>query len=425
MRAELAMGHGSAAKRLLLQLKDQGTESYFDDFYLARAEFLLGNRDAAGLHFANLKQHVEEFEAHGRLDFEVALACEIGASDLLRLESHALHISAEGNLPAPVTPQLSPPVGVDAIVSASPAMKEVKAAIRQFAELDLPVLVSGETGTGKELVARAIHDISPRTSEPFIAINCTAIPDTLIESELFGHASGAFTGAQGAYNGIFREAGTGTVFLDEIADISPRLQAALLRVLETNEVRPVGSSTNYPISCRIVAASNQHLYSLVEAGSFRSDLFFRLQRLEIALSALRDRALDIEELSHYFINLGREARDRAHLSRALIEKLKLHDWPGNVRELRNVIERMRVLCSDKLFYDIDDILDHPQLLPERNTPREHPEEEEEAAASCRTFPRASRREISNSSHSRGTASSTQTTERRATVSLRTPVLIST
>ena len=360
VRAELAMGNGRAAKRLLLQLQEKGVESMFDQFYFARAERLLGNEELATKHFVKLREAIDRFDAEGRLDFEMALACEIPVSALVRLYTQSVNITEE----APPIPKKSVvPQGLDAIVGASEEMTALKATISQYASLELPVLISGETGTGKELVARALHEVSTRAGKPFIAVNCGAIPDALIESELFGHASGAFTGAQSAYKGMFREAGEGTVFLDEIADISPRLQTALLRVLETKEVRAVGSSTHFEIRCRVVAATNEELPKLVEEGKFRKDLFYRLQRLEVYVPPLRKRVTDIATLTRHFLNVGRDTGERVSLSGELIEKLEQYKWPGNVRELRNVAERMRVLSSEKLDYTLADLLQCTQLKP--------------------------------------------------------------
>ena len=354
VRAELAMGNARAARRLLQRLTEAGDETFGTEFYYARAERLLGNSCAAAQHFLTFRQTLSRYEAEPRFDFEIALASELSATDLLELQA-----AAESSTPVQVVSATKgePREYVrHAIVSVGEALAQVKASVDRFAELDVPVLITGETGTGKELVARALHDASARSREPFIAINCGAVPEALIESELFGHARGAYTGAHASYRGIFRDAGRGTVFLDEIADISPRLQTALLRVLETREVRPVGSSTSYAMECRIIAATNRSLTTLAAEGTFRKDLLFRLKRLEIYLPPLRERMEDIATLAHYFVNLDRDTGEQAELSSALLERMRAHSWPGNVRELRNIIERMRILKSDKLRYDLDDWL---------------------------------------------------------------------
>jgi DNA-binding NtrC family response regulator len=247
------------------------------------------------------------------------------------------------------------PLDSEEIIGRSAATAAVNEAIARFADLDAPVLISGETGTGKELVARALHRASRRRDEPFLAINCGTIHENLLESELFGHERGAFTGAERATKGVFEEAGKGTVFLDEIGDISPRLQGALLRLLETREVRAVGSSRSRTVQCRVVAATNADLPQLVKRGQFRGDLMFRFQRLGIHLPPLRERREDIPALARHFLDLGRPIGVHATLSRSLASALEKHNWPGNIRELRNAIERMRLLHSDKTAYDLADL----------------------------------------------------------------------
>ena len=315
-----------------------------DNFFLARTELLQGNEETASPHFLSLKHDIDHYDARARFDFEVQLACELQTSELVNLAM--LAVEQKSTIAIPTTQELHPPTGLDTIVSSAHEMREVKRTIERYSSLDLPVLIYGETGTGKELVARALHAASARSHEPFIAINCAAMPDALIESELFGHASGAFTGARTAYKGVFRDAHGGTIFLDEIADIPHRLQVALLRVLETGEVRPVGSSSQYTVSCRVVAATNKELTSLVSKGTFREDLFYRLQRLEIEIPPLRERGEDIPVLMRYFLNQGREF-EYVELSQEFIESIVNYSWPGNVRELRNVADRLRVLSSDK------------------------------------------------------------------------------
>jgi DNA-binding NtrC family response regulator len=244
---------------------------------------------------------------------------------------------------------------LDAIIGKSGVVRALKENIARFAPLDAPVLVTGETGTGKELAARALHEESPRCREPFIAVNCGSITDTLLESELFGHERGAFTGADKANKGIFEEAGKGTVFLDEIGSISPRLQGSLLRVLETGEARAVGSPRARTVQCRIVAATNVPLETLVSGGQFRSDLFFRLKRLEVSVPTLRERREDIPLLVRHFLDAGRPLGQHAAMARQLESRFIEYEWPGNVRELRNVVERMRLLHSDKMLYDLPDV----------------------------------------------------------------------
>jgi transcriptional regulator with GAF, ATPase, and Fis domain len=221
--------------------------------------------------------------------------------------------------------------------------------------MDVPVLITGETGTGKDLIAHAIHEESTRLDKPFVAVNCASISESLLESELFGHEKGAFTGASATRRGLFEQAGDGCIFLDEIGEISPRLQAALLRVLETGEIRPVGSSASRKTNCRILAATNADLARMSDEGSFRQDILFRLKRLEIQIPPLRERTDDLLPLSAFFLNLNRTGDSNAVMSEDLCRVVLSYSWPGNVRELRNIIERMRLMNSDKLYYEVQDI----------------------------------------------------------------------
>lgn len=233
------------------------------------------------------------------------------------------------------------------VVSSSRAMKEVSKLVDLAASSPSTVLVTGETGAGKEVVARELHARSPRAEAPFVAINCAAFPETLLESELFGHARGAFTGADRAKQGLFEAAGTGTLFLDEIAEMGLALQAKLLRVLQEREVRPVGETRSRPVLCRIVAATNRLLAHEVESGSFREDLFYRLNVFPIRLPPLRERRRDIVPLAHYFLarHGPREAKFGCHLSLATRHLLEGYHWPGNVRELENEILRALMLAK--------------------------------------------------------------------------------
>jgi len=223
---------------------------------------------------------------------------------------------------------------------------------------DLPVLVQGESGTGKELVARAIHDRSNRQGRSFIAVNCAAMSEQLLESELFGHVQGAFTGADRARRGLFEEAHTGTLFLDEIGDISPGLQVRLLRVLQEQEVRPVGANLGRKVDVRIIAATHRDLATLVREGSFRDDLYFRLNVLPLTVPPLRNRREDIPELTAYFMEryCSKAGRPVPHITSDALRMLVQAGWPGNVRELRNVIERSLTLAADTEVLDADDIL---------------------------------------------------------------------
>jgi two-component system nitrogen regulation response regulator GlnG len=241
------------------------------------------------------------------------------------------------------------------LVGRSAALLDVFKTIGRVARSDVPVLVTGESGTGKELIARAIHAASPRAAGPFVAVNAAAIPRELLESELFGHERGAFTGAVEARAGRFREASGGTLFLDEIGDMPVDLQAKLLRVLQTGEVTSVGGRRAEAVSVRILAATHRDLDAAVATGAFREDLLYRLRVVPIAVPPLRERREDIPPLiDHFLARYDAELTDSMHLiSPAAIEKLTRHPWPGNVRELENAIKRALVLAAAEVIGDED------------------------------------------------------------------------
>ncbi|HED66867.1 MAG TPA: sigma-54-dependent Fis family transcriptional regulator [Planctomycetes bacterium] len=233
------------------------------------------------------------------------------------------------------------------MVGESEAMQRVYSLIERVAPSDVPVLVYGETGTGKELVARALHQRSPRAKGPLLALNCAAVSPNLIESELFGHKRGSFTGAVSDRDGHFVAASGGTLFLDEIGDMPLDMQAKLLRALEERVVRPVGSAKSIPVDIRLVAATNRDLAELVEENTFRSDLYYRLNVVTIQLPALRERAGDVALLARFL--LGRVSREVAGAPRSLspeaLELLETYPWPGNVRQLENELRRAAALSD--------------------------------------------------------------------------------
>ncbi|MFV8756423.1 sigma 54-interacting transcriptional regulator [Nannocystaceae bacterium ST9] len=234
------------------------------------------------------------------------------------------------------------------MVGSSSKMQQVFRLIDRLADSEVPVVIHGESGTGKELVARAIHDAGPRRSKPFVAENCGAIPETLLESVLFGHAKGAFTGAQIARPGLFEAAEGGTIFLDEIGETSPAMQTKLLRVLQEGEVRRIGENRSRTIDVRVIAASNRALDQLVEQGKFRQDLYYRIHVVQLELPALRERREDIPALIEHFLSRGRD-RPALELSAAALRKLTIHPWPGNVRELENEVSRWLALCEQRVL----------------------------------------------------------------------------
>jgi len=240
------------------------------------------------------------------------------------------------------------------LVGVSPAMQRVRSDISRFRNVDCTVLICGESGTGKELVARALHHSSKRNTGAFHALNCSAIPEALLESELFGHKKGAFTDAREDRRGLFEICSNGTLLLDEIGEMPLGLQAKMLRVLQEREVRPVGSSITIPVGTRVVAATNRDLNEEVLAKRFRQDMFFRLAILKISLPSLRERPEDVPVLLRHFLAMFSKKYQRSLVlpDNELMIRLQCHDWPGNVRELRNAIERAVVLsCDGKLHLE--------------------------------------------------------------------------
>lgn len=231
--------------------------------------------------------------------------------------------------------------------------------IRQVARADGPVLVGGESGTGKDLAARAIHAESPRADKPFLAVNCAGIPAELMESEFFGHSEGAFSGADRARKGLFREAHGGTLFLDEIGEMPMSLQAKMLRALQDGQVRPVGAEREHHVDVRLVAATNQDLHERVRNGQFREDLYFRLEAFQLEVPPLRDRGEDLEMLAMQFVGRFAAARQRParSLSNEALVAIREYAWPGNVRELSNAMERAVTFCEGEQV--------EPAHLPER------------------------------------------------------------
>jgi DNA-binding NtrC family response regulator len=288
-------------------------------------------------------QAVEE----GATDF-IAKPFEVSAvAALLRR-----HLSAASERAGPDTDASTIAEGVSrsGLVGKSPAMVGVYRLIARAARSDAPVLVMGESGTGKELVARAIHDFSTREKKPFITVNCSGLTDTLLESELFGHTRGAFTGAVGERSGLFEAADGGTIFLDELASTSAGFQASLLRVLQSGEVRRVGSTQTKRVDVRVIGASNASLRDMAAAAQFRPDLFYRLSVITLELPPLREREGDVDVLVAHFL---RAAVSDGHvpfrLTREVAEALRIYPFPGNVRELENAIRRAVALCANDVI----------------------------------------------------------------------------
>ncbi len=313
----------------------------------------------------------------------------IGREDLARVLNGMLAVTAEPRIARSVPEQ-------EGLIGSSEAMRMVQKTIGMLADSTATVLITGETGTGKELVARAIHDHGHRSGKPFIAVNCAAIPAELMESELFGHVRGAFTGAVSDRTGAFREATQGTLFLDEIGDMDMAMQAKILRALQERIVMPVGGKP-IPVDVRVIAATHHDLKQRIKEGTFREDLFYRLHVIPIHLPALRDRIADIVPLAEYFLSqvsgkrLGPEAAAR----------LIRHSWPGNVRELKNAMERAAVLVRGDIIgaADLDFIEEARETVEEIN----HWPDEDLPSATARLEKMLIRRALARSAGNRAEA----------------------
>jgi serine/threonine-protein kinase PknK len=296
--------------------------------------------------------------------------------------------------------------GYHGLVGTSSAMRRVYALIERVKDTDVPVLITGESGTGKEMVARAIHETSPRSKAKMLGVNCGAIPENLLESELFGHVRGAFTGADRERKGLFRECEGGTILLDEIGETPQKMQAGLLRVLQERTVRPVGGSQEQAVDARVVCATNRDLQALVREGKFREDLYYRIHVVEVHLPALRERGEDVPQLVDHFLGIfsARYKREKKAVSREALRMLADHDWPGNVRQLENVLLNAWVMSEEDELLPED--FDLPELgPPERSVEVEIPSGGAGGAAELERNERTARRT------SKGTTSEHHRTER--------------
>jgi two-component system response regulator AtoC len=302
--------------------------------------------------FGTIEVAVEAMKA-GAVDF---LMKPFSLDHLMAVVEKALEVRALRDENRQLREELGKRYQFDNIIGRSPVMQEVFATIERVAPTRATVLLAGESGVGKDLIARAIHFHSPRRERPFVKINCTALPENLMESELFGYEKGAFTGANTTKPGKFEQADTGTVFLDEIGDVPASIQVKLLRILQEREFERLGSNKTRHIDVRVIAATNQDLRAALEQGTFREDLYYRLNVVPINIAPLRDRMQDIPFLAEYFLQkYAAEAGNRIQsITPAAMSRLAEYHWPGNVRELENVIERSVVMCTgDRL--DVADI----------------------------------------------------------------------
>jgi transcriptional regulator with GAF, ATPase, and Fis domain len=337
---ELAQGRARDGRRVLTQLHpDESTAPYHVEW--ARLHLLEGNETAAAAHLAAaLEQRIPEY-LEDRLRFAPELPAAKFARILRLAQRDRPRLAAIPSRLANGGAHADPPT----LVGDSPAVHAVRDQIARFAPLDTAILIVGETGTGKEVVARSIHATSRRHGETFLPVNCAAISDTLIESELFGHVKGAFTGAASEHIGLFEAAKGGTIFLDEIHTMSSRLQSAMLRVLENGEFRPVGGAAVRHTKARVLAATNESLEAAVAEGRFRADLYYRIARFHIRVPPLRERPEDILPLARHFLRAMYDEFEVV-LADDLMLALRRHHWPGNVRELKNEIERIALLAGE-------------------------------------------------------------------------------
>jgi DNA-binding NtrC family response regulator len=324
--------------------------------------------------FGSIETAVEAMK-HGAFDY---LEKPFKVDELRLCLQRALSYNAAISETAFLRKQLKKKYHFSQIVGNAPNMQEMFKLIERVADTESTILVLGESGTGKELVARALHYNSRRQFAPFVPINCSALPETLLESELFGHRRGAFTGAISDKKGLFQEADGGTIFLDEVGSMSPMLQSRLLRVLQEREVRRVGDNTPVYVNVRVVAAANEPLEKRIKEGTFREDLYYRLNVIPIVLPPLRERREDIPLLVAHFLQSKTSARSGQsfQITRQAMDVLCSHEWPGNVRELENAIERAVTLCEGQ-FVRMRDL--PPRLLQRDNLPSSADESNEAAA----------------------------------------------
>lgn len=354
---ELSTKNIGKAKFILYEREQKGISNFMDGLYYGRLQLLEKKYLEADQSFIGLTENVKKYGAMNLLKFELNFAKEMRLFDQLRL----INGWGESSVGIPIKASKKKEVikgkinnGVDLLIGQTEKMVTIKNQIKKYSKLKDIVLITGETGTGKELVAKAIHEEGLHPKEPFLAINCGALTDTLLQSELFGYVTGAFTGAMKERKGIFESAGKGTVFLDEFGDISPKMQISLLRVLESNEIRLLGDTVNRYVQCKIVIATNVDLHKAVEENKFREDLFFRLARFELKLPSLRERIDDLSLLIQFFLdrNTGID-ENRKIISINLLNELTTYHWPGNIRELKNEIDRLSILNPEVKMLDVE------------------------------------------------------------------------
>ena len=379
LRAELANNNANAADFFLENKIKVGNESVFDDFFKFRIHRIKGSFEMAQIYFNKFISSVDKFNLHARFDMELQLSAELPMKDLRTFINNSY---SQMNFPTDIKSLTSEKIfttvktkiikmdGLQNIIGEHPSIMQVKELIKKFSSVDLSVLIMGETGTGKELVAKALWQFGNYQSKKFIPINCGAISDYLLQSELFGHKKGAFTGAFQDHKGIFEEAGEGIVFLDEIGEISQAMQVSLLRILESREYRAVGGTETKTLKCKVIFATNRNLTEQVSKGLFRQDLQYRIDRLSIQLPALRERPSDIPLLINHFLNESNPNLPPIYFDKKALDHLMSIPWEGNIRELRNEMERVRLFHSDKSRLYISDLSEKYKTIKKAITPHQ-------------------------------------------------------
>ncbi len=341
LRTLLQQQDFSLASSVLERQKNIGQTHWLDDFFSSIIAYFQGNERHAVQSFAQSWKTAEFYDALPRIEFELHQLPFITKVDICKLAS-SISSSPIFRPEAISTLSMEKCKEKHGLIGSSKEIVKTQNSITCYADTLLPVLITGETGVGKELVAKAIHSVSDRHDKPFVCLNCASVPDSLLESELFGHTHGSFSGASGARLGLFGSAKNGSIFLDEIGESSPRLQAALLRVLECREYRPVGSDKVQTTHARFIFATNRSLLDPESNKEFRQDLYHRISRQTLYISPLRNRVDDIPLLCTHFLSPYFDKDSLPNFSTDAIEFLQSHYWPGNVRELRNVIEMLSI-----------------------------------------------------------------------------------
>ena len=362
IRAELANKNANAAMYSLESRKKINNTCVYDDYFLFRIYHIKGDSNKAQHHFNLFIANVEKYQLNNRFEVELRLSPEISITDIILYTQNINKLIMPNQSPNNAIESTIDEVSMNFIVGESVEINQVKALVKKYAKVDTTVLIVGETGTGKELVAKALWQSGNYRYQPYFPINCGAISDHLLQSELFGHKKGAFTGAVQDHKGLFEEAGEGIVFLDEIGEISPAMQVNLLRILEAKEFRPVGSNETKQLKCKIIAATNRNLSEHVKSGHFRQDLQYRLERLTIEIPPLRERTADIPLLINHFLNIENQQFPNINFDNQAIQYLKSLPWLGNIRELKNEMERIRLFYSDKKILTIAELSNKYKLI---------------------------------------------------------------